>query len=168
VLAVQVNTILEALGASPADVRSLVNGVLDDGSTPLNVAIAFRHFDVARTLVDRGSSVQLPDSFRLDGCRRKPIHYACSAGCLELVKTFVDEFDVDVDEPDDGNATPIHHAAAAGHIGTHIRPVAVVFAVAYHLPTRHRAISQHGAVTLDRYDGGIYKLKCSFSSIQVT
>ena len=118
--AVQVNTILELLSPSPSDVRALVNRVLDDGSTPLNVAIAFRHFDVARTLMDCGSDVELPDSFRLDGCRRKPIHYACSAGCVELVKTFVEEFNVDVDEPDDGNATPIHHAAAAGHIGRHV------------------------------------------------
>jgi len=118
--AVQVNTIIELLSPSPSDVRALVNRVLDDGSTPLNVAIAFRHFDVARTLMDCGSDVELPDSFRLDGCRRKPIHYACSAGCVELVKTFVEEFNVDVDEPDDGNATPIHHAAAAGHIGTHV------------------------------------------------
>ena len=113
----QVNTILELLSPSPSDVRALVNRVLDDGSTPLNVAIAFRHFDVARILMDCGSNVELPDSFRLDGCRRQPIHYACSAGSLELVKTFVEDFDVDVDEPDDGNATPIHHAAAAGHIG---------------------------------------------------
>jgi len=133
--AAQVNAILEVLSPSPSDVRALVNRVLDDGSTPLNVAIAFRHFDVARTLLDCGSSVALPDSFRLDGCRRKPIHYACSAGCLELVKTFVEEFDVDVDEPDDGNATPIHHAAAAGHIGSianvgtvlSVHPMAVVF-----------------------------------------
>jgi len=114
---VQVNTILEVLSASPSNLRALVNRVLDDGSTPLNVAIAFRHFDVARRLMECGCDVELPDSFRLDGCRRKPIHYACSVGCVELVKMFIEQFGVDVDEPDDGNATPIHHAAAAGHIG---------------------------------------------------
>ena len=115
--AVQVNSIIDVLSSSTSDVRALVNRVLDDGSTPLNVAIAFRHFDVARRLLDCGSDVELPDSFRLDGCRRKPIHYACAGGCVELVRTFIEQFDVDVDEPDDGNATPIHHAAAAGHIG---------------------------------------------------
>jgi len=115
--AVQVNAILDVVSSSPSDVRALVNRVLHDGSTPLNVAIAFRHFDVARRLIECGSDVELPDSFRLDGCRRKPIHYACAGGCVELVRTLIEQFDVDVDEPDDGNATPIHHAAAGGHIG---------------------------------------------------
>jgi len=114
---VQVNAILDVVSSSPSDVRALVNRVLHDGSTPLNVAIAFKHFDVARRLIECGSDVELPDSFRLDGCRRKPIHYACAVGCVELVRTFIEQFDVDVDEPDDGNATPIHHAAATGHIG---------------------------------------------------
>ena len=117
---VQLNAIFDVLSSSPSDVRALVNRVLDDGSTPLNVAIAFRHFDVARRLMDCGSDVDLPDSFRLDGCRRKPVHYACAVGCVELVRTFIEQFNVDVDEPDDGNATPIHHAAATGQIG---RPV---------------------------------------------
>lgn len=116
--AVQVDAILDILSPSPSDLRALINRVLHDGSTPLNVAIAFRHFDVARRLVECGSDVELPDSFRLDGCRRKPIHYACAGGSVELVRMFIEEFNVDVDEPDDGNATPIHHAAAAGHIGT--------------------------------------------------
>ena len=119
---VQVNAILEVLSSSPTDVHALVNRVFHDGSTPLNVAIAFRHFDVARRLMECGSNVELPDSFRLDGCRRKPIHYACANGCVELVRTFIEQFNVDVDEPDDGNATPIHHAAASGHIGRHTVP----------------------------------------------
>jgi len=118
--AAQVNAILEVLSSSPPELRALVNRVLDDGSTPLNVAIAFRHFDVARRLIECGSDVELPDSFRLDGCRRKPIHYACAGGCVELVRMFVEQFNVDTDDPDDGNATPIHHAAAAGHIGRHV------------------------------------------------
>lgn len=128
--AVQVDAIIDVLSSSTSNVRALVNRVLDDGSTPLNVAIAFKHMDVARRLMDCGSDVELPDSFRLDGCRRKPIHYACAGGCLELVRTFIEQFNVDIDEPDDGNATPIHHAAAAGHIGMSLGFIVYLYAYA--------------------------------------
>lgn len=95
----------------------LVNGVLRGGSTLLNVAIAGRSFDAARALIDSGCDVNLPDSFRVNGCRYRPIHYASDAGCLELVTFLVERCAVDVDEKDEGGSTPLHHACHYGHIG---------------------------------------------------
>src|SRR6218665_1844159 len=100
--------------------RQIVNVILRNGSTLLNVAIAHRSFDAARMLIESGSEVNLPDSFRVDGCRRKPIHYACTSGSLDLVRFFVEVCGVDVDDKDEGGSTPIHHAAVSGYIGLYI------------------------------------------------
>lgn len=102
---------------SAAESRTkFLNVIFHDGSTPLNMAIANRYSDLAHLLIEYGCDVNLPDSFRLDGCRRKPIHYACAAGNLDLVKLLVEVYHVDVDDKDCGNSSPVHHSAASGHI----------------------------------------------------
>lgn len=109
--------LVDSASASEVLHRRLVNGVLPGGSTLLNVAIASRSFDAARALIASGCDVNLPDSFRVNGCRHRPIHYACDAGCLELVKFLVERGGVDADEKDEGGSTPLHHACHYGHIG---------------------------------------------------
>jgi len=93
------------------------NELLPGGSTPLNIAISNKRYEVVRFLLDRGANADAPDSFRVDGCERKPIHYACSSGSLDLVKELVEVHGVDPEERDCGNSPPIHHAAASGNIG---------------------------------------------------
>ena len=66
---------------------------------------------------DSGADINRSDSFRLDGCSRKPIHYAAACNSLDMVRYLIGR-DVDADERDCGNSTPLHHAAAGGNLGT--------------------------------------------------
>ncbi|KAI0220675.1 hypothetical protein LSAT2_027839 [Lamellibrachia satsuma] len=110
-------------GGTVDDVHCLLSAGVDpnrpfrDGMCPLNAAIAARRLDIVRLLLATDIvDVNQADSFRLDGCRRQPVHYAAACDCDDVVDTLL-SLGVDVDQPDDGEATPLHHAAASGNLG---------------------------------------------------
>ena len=113
-----IQTLRDAL-ATDESIKSnrIFNDHFASGVTPLNLAIRLNHLDVARLLIDCGSDINYADSFRVDGCEKRPIHYACAAGCLSLVKELVEVRGVDPDECDCSMAPPIHYAALHGNAG---------------------------------------------------
>jgi hypothetical protein len=71
---------------------------------------------IVRLLLEAGASVKQADSFRLDECLRRPVHYAAACDRLDVLQ-LLEQYGADLDLPDAGNSTPLHHAAANGNIG---------------------------------------------------
>ena len=55
-------------------------------------------------------------TFRVDGARLQPIHYASRHKRLDLIQEFLSR-GISIDHPDEGNCTPLHHAAKWGCTG---------------------------------------------------
>jgi len=53
---------------------------------------------------------------RVDGARLEPIHYASIHKRLDLIQEFL-LHGINIDHPDEGNCTPLHHAAKWGCTG---------------------------------------------------
>ena len=79
-------------------------------------ALANQEEEIAEMLLKSGARHDLKDSFRFDGCRRLPIHYAAACDCRTVLNHLV-EAGSSINSPDEGQATPLHHAAASGNIG---------------------------------------------------
>ena len=93
-----------------------VNRHFNDGMTPLNFAISLFQEDIANLLLDQGAKIHQPDSFTVDECGRRPIHYAAACNLPGLVVRLIED-GVHVEEVDFGHSTALHHAAHNGNIG---------------------------------------------------
>lgn len=93
-----------------------INKPFVDGMPPLNYAISIHQEEIAHILLQKGAMVHQSDSFRLDECRRCPIHYAAACNLLDMVKLLI-SFRAGIDELDYGHSNPFHHAAFNGNIG---------------------------------------------------
>ena len=87
------------------------------GLCPLNTAIVRRHRAAVSVLLSADRiDVHQADSFRVDSRCLQPLHRAAQAGWADVLRALLDR-GADADQPDYGEATPLHHAAANGHTG---------------------------------------------------
>jgi uncharacterized protein len=93
--------------AAGADINQLVNGEL-----PLGIALAYRHWDVARFLLNRKCDVTKPQHRDMT-----PLHIAAASGAPEVLLAKLLKLGARIDAHDDCRCTSLCHAAEAGHAG---------------------------------------------------
>lgn len=97
--------LLESLeSAAEVDVRQ------KHGYTPFLAAVHAGQVDMARLLLSRGASLNAEYS-----TGRNALDLACSQGQAAMTRFLLDR-GLDPTRPDSNGATPVHHAAASGHV----------------------------------------------------
>lgn len=90
----------------------LINEFSDDGFTPLGLACYFGHAEIARFLVLKGASVNVPSK---NGFHVYPIHSAVAANQTDIVRTLIDG-GAQVNVKQQSGVTPLHSAAQNGNL----------------------------------------------------
>ena len=88
-----------------ADINELVNG-----ERPLCIALQFRHWDVAKFLLNRKCDAAKPQKWDTT-----PLHIAAASGAPEDLLSKLLKLGAHVDALDNCHWTPVCHAAEAGH-----------------------------------------------------
>jgi ankyrin repeat protein len=81
------------------------------GLTPLGLAAAYGHRNIAEFLLDRGANVDVKSR---DGLEQTPLHLAAEQGNTDVAKLLI-ERGADVNARDIAGATPLGWAALRGH-----------------------------------------------------
>jgi len=89
-----------------------VDDYAEDGFTPLGLACYFGQAEVARYLVLKGASVNLPSN---NGFNVFPIHSAAAGNYTDIVRLLIDN-DASVNVKQQAGATPLHSAAQNGNL----------------------------------------------------
>jgi len=89
-----------------------VDDYADDGFTPLGLACYFGQAEVARYLVLKGASVNLPSN---NGFNVFPIHSAAAGNFTDIVRLLIDN-GANVNVKQQAGATPLHSAAQNGNL----------------------------------------------------
>jgi len=89
-----------------------VDDYADDGFTPLGLACYFGQAEVARYLVLKGASVNLPSN---NGFNVFPIHSAAAGNFTDIVRLLID-YGANVNVKQQAGATPLHSAAQNGNL----------------------------------------------------
>src|ERR1700744_457357 len=89
-----------------------VDDYAEDGFTPLGLACYFGQFEVARYLVLKGASVNLPSN---NGFNVFPIHSAAAGNYTDIVRLLI-ENGANVNVKQQAGATPLHSAAQNGNL----------------------------------------------------
>ena len=95
-----------------------VNRTQEPGVNALHIAAINQDFDMIRTLVEEGASLDITDYYRgEDGDRqqRAPLHYASAQGHSQATKLLLDR-GASVDIQDSRGSTPLHMAAKTGDV----------------------------------------------------
>ena len=83
-----------------------------DGATPLMLACARSHLNIARMLVERGCKVKIQTNSGWN-----PLHIAAKEGNVDIVRYLIEEVGCNVDEPNKLGMSPMHIAATYGRVG---------------------------------------------------
>lgn len=94
-----------------------LNAWIGDGYSPLHVACMFGHEAIVRYLLEQGALVNLN---AMNASRATPLHLATGFRdediAIRMVKTLVDH-GAELNAPQAGGQTPLHHAVASGGLG---------------------------------------------------
>jgi ankyrin repeat protein len=77
---------------------------------PLTIAVANRHVEVVRVLLENGADVERTENFQ-----QTALHFAASEGEIDICRLLLD-FGAKVDSLNSWNASPLHEAALLGHL----------------------------------------------------
>lgn len=105
------NSDLETVNALLEHKPDLVSVRDNDGNTPLGIAAAEGHKEIAETLLSNAAEINSTNSKGFT-----PLHCAATLGRTELVRLLLTK-KAEVNPRDKGGATPLHFAAFAGHKG---------------------------------------------------
>lgn len=85
------------------------------GGTPLHLAAETGKLEMARLLLKRGAP---SDTYGKFTCKGTPLHVAAEFGQVEICKLFIEEFNVNVNIPDEHHNVPLHSACLTGQLET--------------------------------------------------
>src|SRR5665213_2188635 len=105
------NSDLETVNALLEHKPDLVSVRDNDGNTPLGIAAAEGHKEIAETLLSNAAEINSTNSKGFT-----PLHCAATLGRTEVVRLLLTK-KAEVNPRDKGGATPLHFAAFAGHQG---------------------------------------------------
>ena len=91
-----------------------IDCVDNQGRTPLLRSCWEWHFEVARLLLDRGSTA----IDEKDHDERTPLLVACRDGHLEIARLLLDRGSTAIDEKDFSGCTPLHRSCGGGYLET--------------------------------------------------
>jgi ankyrin repeat protein len=108
--------VLDRISSLLRNEPGLVHAFSPDGFTPLHLSAFFGRASAARVLLDRGADLEAESR---NGSHQRPIHSAAAhrqmGVSIEIVRLLLDR-GADANRKQEGGYTPLHQAAARGHL----------------------------------------------------